>query len=93
MNDPKFSSPAAVAERGEVIYKEKYQAEFEKSYPGWFVLIDVTTGNAYYGPSITIALEQAQEKAPRGMFHVIRVGEPGAFRVSYRRSASEHRVA
>jgi hypothetical protein len=93
MNEPKLSNPAVVAERGEAIYKEKYQAEFEKSYPGWFVLIDVTTGNAYYGPAITIALEQAQEKAPQGTFHVIRVGERGAFKVSYRRSASEYRVA
>lgn len=86
--DPTLSNPAAVAEQGEKIYKEKYKAEFEAKYPSWFVLIDVKTGKAYFAERAETAVREAQQKAPQGLFHFIRVGEPGAFRVSYRRHAN-----
>ena len=81
---PNLSNPKAVAEIGEELYRGKYKAEFEKKYPGWFVLIDVKTGEAYPAEHAEQAIELARKSAPNGVFHLIRVGEPGAFRVSYR---------
>ena|SRR5437899_1976214 len=87
-----LSNPTAIAEEGERIYKERYKAEFETKYPNWFVLIDVTTGQAYFAERAQTAILEVQKKAPKGLFHIIRVGEPGAFRVSYRRDANTTRL-
>ncbi len=90
--DPRLSDPRAVAELAEQIYHDRYKADYEVRYHGWFVVIDVTTGNAYLAPAPTAAVQQAQRAAPNGLFHLIRVGEPGAFRVSYRRDTNADRV-
>jgi rhodanese-related sulfurtransferase len=87
MDQQNLSNPKAVAEEGERIYREKYQADFEQKYRGWFVLIDVRTEKAYQAETAPAAVDIARKDAPDGVFHIIRVGEPGAFRVSYRSSA------
>lgn len=81
--DRVLSHPKAIAELGEKIYHERYRAAFEAVHMGQFVVIDVTTGEAYLGPTAETAYESARRAAPRGLFHLVRVGEPGAFRVSY----------
>jgi len=81
-------NPSEIADRGEQIYKEKYQATYEIEHPGQFVAIDVTTGNAFVGVSPEEVLENARKAAPTGIFHLIKVGSPGAFRVSYTRDAN-----
>jgi len=93
MTNPKFSKPEAIAEEGERIYQERYKADFEASHSGWFVLIDVSTGVAYAAPGLSEAVNKARTEAPHGIFHLLKVGEPGAFRVSYRSDAGPARLA
>lgn len=83
-----LSNPKAIAERGEAIYREKYKAAYEAEHLGKFVAIDVASGDAYVGDSAEEVLEEARAKAPKGFFHLIRVGSPGAFRVSYTSNAT-----
>lgn len=83
-----FSNPQAIAEAGEKIYDKKYRADFEARHPGKFVAIDVLSEKAYIGESPEEALNTAREDAPRAVFHLIKVGSLGAFRVSYSSNAS-----
>ena len=83
MPDHRLTDMKAVAARGEEIYAERYRAEFERDYLGQFAAIDITTTEAYRGLTPEEALNRARERSPEGIFHLIRIGEPGAFRVSY----------
>jgi len=78
-----LSDPAAVAELGERIYQERYKEQYEEKHHGKFVAIDITSGEAYLGETSDEALQKAKEHNEKGLFHLIRVGFPGAFRVSY----------
>ncbi len=77
-------TPQAIAERGEQIYKEKYQADYEKRFLNKFVAIDIATGEAYVADSPTEAI-LAGQKAEHvgGPFHVIKIGSPGVYRVGH----------
>jgi hypothetical protein len=77
------SNPKAMAERGEKIYDEKYRSEYEQLYRGKFVAIDITTANAFLADTAEGAFAKARAESPKGVFHLIKVGQPGAFRVSY----------
>jgi len=81
--EPQLTNPKVVAERGEKFYLERYKEQYERLYTGKFVAIDVTTGDAYVSDTAEDAIRKGQEKSPQGVFHLIRVGQPGAFRVSY----------
>lgn len=78
-----LSNPKAIADRGEAIYLKKYKDAYEAEKLGKFVAIDVVSEHAYVGDSPDEALELARKEAPKGLFHLIKVGSPGAFRVSY----------
>lgn len=86
---PSLSNPKAVAEAGERIYREKFQERFEAECLGKFVAIDVKTEEAYIGDSPEEALNEARQKAPTGIFHLIKVGSPGAFRVGHSNAAPD----
>lgn len=75
--------PEQVAELGEKIYKEKYQQTLEAAYTGQFVAVDVKNELCSVDESPTGALQKAREKSPTGLFHLIKIGSKGAFRVSY----------
>ncbi|MBI4466548.1 MAG: hypothetical protein HY656_03865 [Acidobacteria bacterium] len=83
-----ITNPKAIAEEGERIYLESYKAEYEKKYAGKFVAIDINTKEAFLDDYAEGALEKAKAKSPHGLFHLIRVGSPGAFRVSYSSDAN-----
>ena len=84
MTDVKeLSTPDKIAKRGETIYQERYKDRFERKFHGQFVVIDVSTEEAYIAPYPEEALEKAQNASENGIFHLIRIGAPGAFRVSY----------
>lgn len=76
-------NPKDLATRGENIYRDKYQDAFEVEHDGKFVAIDVYTEDFYLGDTPDEALRHAREANPGGLFHLIRVGSPGAYRVSY----------
>lgn len=78
-----LTNPSKIAAAAEKIYNERYQAEYEKDHVGKFVAIDVQDGAAYLGEFPENALQRARKQAPNGVFHLIRIGSPGAFRVSY----------
>ena len=80
-----LKSPTEIVGAAEKIYNERYREEYEKSFHDHFVIIDIRTGLAYHEEWPERALAVAREKAPNGIFHMIRVGSPGAFRVSYTR--------
>lgn len=82
--DLKFlDSPDKIADAGERIYEQKYKSQLEGASFGHFVAIDVTTGTPYVAEFPEQALEQARAAAPNGIFHLIRIGAPGAFKVSF----------
>jgi len=76
-------NPQEAADKGMAIYREKYQHDYEQRFPGKFVAIDISTGEAWVEDSPEKALGVAQGKNPNGFFHLIRIGAPGVFRVSY----------
>ena len=78
-----ISNPRQVAERGEKIYNEKFKSAFEAEHFGKFVAIDITTENAYVGDSPEDAIAEGRNANPKGVFHLVRAGSTGAFRVSY----------
>ncbi len=83
-----FTRPQEIVEAGEKIYAEKYKQDYERNHPGKFAAVDVLTGAAYVAEFPEDALQQAREKAPTGLFHLIKIGSPGAFRVSYNSPAN-----
>ncbi len=77
-------TPQAIAEKGEQIYKEKYQEEYERRFLNKFVAVDVTTGKAFVAESPTAAIQTAQKtEKSGGPFHVMKIGSPGVYRLGY----------
>jgi hypothetical protein len=84
-------TPQAIAEKGERIYREKYQPEFEQKYIDKFVAIDTKTEKAFVADSPAEAILAAQKaEGGGGPFHVIKVGSLGVYRVGYSASGSAH---
>jgi len=80
-NQP-FANPKAIAQAGEGIY-ERLRSALEASDPGKFVAINIKNGNYFVNETPDTCLERAREKDPEGLFHLIRIGFPGAFNASY----------
>ncbi len=78
-----LTDPGKIAAAAEKIYDERYRQKYEGKFLGQFVVIDVHGGSAYQGEFAEEALQKARESAPHGVFHLIRIGAPGAFKVSY----------
>ena len=83
-NPPKvLDSPGRIAEEGQRIYEEKHKADLEQDHFGKYIAIDVLTGCFYMDKFPEMAVEKAQNQAPHGIFHLIRIGSPSAFKVSF----------
>ena len=78
-----FSSPAEIAEAAEGIYEDRHRERLEADENAKFVAIDVLDEQAYPSETPEGAMQKARESAPAGVFHLIRVGSPTTFRVSY----------
>lgn len=76
-------NPKQLAEKGESIYKNKYQVEYERVHAGKFVAIDIGTEKAFVADTPEAAVELLQKENPKGFFHLIKVGSPGVFKVGY----------
>lgn len=83
---PTVNSPKEIAEAGERIYRDKYKQEYEKSYPGQFAAINIKTGAAVVRPAAEAAAIAAREASPDGVFHLIKIGSPGAFQLGFAHS-------
>ena len=78
-----LGSPDKIAEAGERIYAQQYKAELEATRRGHFVAIDITTNEGYVAEFPEQVLGEARKKALGGIFHLIRVGVLGVFKVSF----------
>lgn len=76
-------TPKQLAEKGEAIYKGKYQEEYEHLYPGKFVAIDLDSEKAFVADTPEGAVGLLQQENPESFFHLIKVGSPGVFKVGY----------
>ena len=85
MKNLSLANPKALAEAGEQIYREKFQKQLEAEVEniGKFLAIDVVAEEAYIGDSPEQAVNAARQKAPTALFHLMKIGFAGAFRVSY----------
>jgi hypothetical protein len=77
-----FNNPKAIAEAGETIYREKFQQELEKTQSGKFAAINVHAKTVTVADTPSEALLKAKHADPSGVFHLIRIGFPGAFQLS-----------
>ncbi|HEV2988577.1 MAG TPA: hypothetical protein VG759_09050 [Candidatus Angelobacter sp.] len=72
-----------IAERGETIYAQKYQAQYEKTLRGKYVAINVNNGEAVVADTAGDALRTGLEKDPNGLFHLVRVGHRAPFEAGW----------
>jgi hypothetical protein len=68
-----YSSGQIVADKGEQMYKDLFQEQYEKEYSGQYVVIDVLKKRAYVASSATEAVVKAKDDAPDGLFHLIKI--------------------
>ena len=78
-----LSDPGKLAEAAEEVYRTKYKNQYEETHFGQYLVIDIKTNDAYVGEYPEGALQTARESAPYGIFHLIRIGAPGAFKVNH----------
>jgi hypothetical protein len=76
-------TPNAIAEKGEALYREKFQAEYEAKYPGKYLAIDVNAAVAYVADTPEQAVEALLKANPNAYYHVVRIGASGVYRVGY----------
>ncbi|MBV9563279.1 MAG: hypothetical protein JOY90_22970 [Bradyrhizobium sp.] len=77
-------SPAAIAARGAAIYDRLYRADFEAKWLGRFAAVDIESGQAIVETFPETALAKARSASPHGIFYLVRIGSPGAFKLSRR---------
>jgi hypothetical protein len=77
-----LANPAEIAQVGHSVYEQQYKRKLEQEHAGEFAAINVNSGAVYVDPSPEDALEAGQAEAPDDDFYLIRIGAPGAFRVS-----------
>jgi hypothetical protein len=69
-----------LGERGENIYRKKYQLDFETRHRGQVVAIDVHSEQAFLAPTMTEAGNRGRAACPRGFFYFVRIGAPAVLR-------------
>ena len=79
---PLLHTPDQIVDAGERISAETHKTRLERERLGHFVAIDVLTGEPYVAEFPEEALKSARQHAPTGIFHLIRIGSPGVYRVS-----------
>ena len=75
--------PSPDESRAREYLQRKVPGEYERKYRNSFVVIDIGTEEIWRSQKPEKAFEAAKKKAPEGIFYLIRVGSPGAFRMSY----------
>jgi hypothetical protein len=78
-----LTNPKAISGAGEKIYSSRYKTEYEQNHPGKFVAIDITSESTTPGATAGEALASARAGNRNGLFHLIRIGHPGAFEVGF----------
>jgi hypothetical protein len=81
--------PEIIAEKGEKIYQEKLKDVLEKDHKEEFVAIEVETEKYFLGKSPEEALENAKKEFTNRIFHLIRIGYAGVYKVSWSSGGKE----
>ena len=81
MGNESVLTPQQIAELGEKIYKEKLKKELEPTLTGKFLAIEVISGEYFVGDTILEALEKGRKKYSGRLFHTIRIGYEGVFKM------------
>lgn len=68
----------AIACKGERIYRTRLKKLLEPTKRGWYVAIEVESGDYFLGQTTIEALEKAEAKYPDKQFYVVKVGFPAA---------------
>lgn len=68
-----YSSDHIVADKGEQIYKDLFEAQYEREYGGRYVVIDVMRKRAYVADTAAAAITKAKADNPDGLFHLIKI--------------------
>lgn len=76
-------APNSIAEKGEELYRDKFQAEYEAKFPGKYLAIDVNSGVPYLADTPEEAVEALLKANPTAYYHVVRIGASGVYRVGY----------
>ena len=76
------SSPQRIAERAVEIY-DRLDDTIKNEHAGEFMVVDVKSEEYYIAKFSEEAFRVARESAPHGILHLIRIGAPSAFRVSF----------
>ena len=76
-------TPNSIAEKGEQLYREKFQGEYEVKFPGKYLAIDVNSAIPYVADTPEDAVEALLRANPTAYYHVVRIGASGVYRVGY----------
>lgn len=68
-----YSSERIIADKGERIYQDLFQDQYETRFPGQVVVIEVVTKRAYVSATAEGAINKATENAPDGLFHMVKI--------------------
>jgi hypothetical protein len=77
-------SSREIADRGLAIYNRLYRADFESKWRGQYAAIDIKSEQAVVEEFPETALARASAVYPDGLFYLVRIGSPGAFKLSRR---------
>ena len=77
----RLTSPTEIARTAEGLYEKNFRDEAETHHKGEFVVIEVNTKKAYFGNRPIEAHTKARREHPSGLFHLMKVGQPGAFKL------------
>jgi hypothetical protein len=80
-----------ITERGLAIYDRLYRTEFESKWLGRYAAIDINSEKAIVEDFPEIALAKGRSALPDGVFYLVRIGSPGAFKISRRISNAHSR--
>ena len=82
--------PGMIADKGDRIYQEQLKDLLEKDHKGEFVAIEVESGAYFLGKTPEEALEKARKEFLNRIFHLIRVGHAGVYKVGWSISNKTH---
>lgn len=71
------SSEQIAADKGEQIYKDLFQIQYEKEYGGQYAVIEILSKRTYVAGTAADAVIKAKIAIPNGLFHLIKIqGSP-----------------
>ena len=76
-------NPKEIAEAAEKLYRSEFREECEEKHNNMFIVIDITKKDYHVSEHAEEVLRNARKASPSGIFHLMRVGAPGAVQVSH----------